>query len=88
MAGRGKARATRSGPAEDQSGVGDQIRQVLTEMLTPFAVRMGDMEGAIARLAATPQHTPQPPEIGVAPIPLVPAVTTHVGVAAPGSVEQ
>ena len=88
MVGRGKARATRSGPAEDQSGVGDQIRQVLTEMLTPFAVRMGDMEGAIARLAATPQHTPQPPEIGVAPIPLVPTGTAHVGVAAPGPVGQ
>ena len=83
--GRGKARATRAGPAEDQGSVGEQIRQVMTEMLTPFATRIGAMEGAITRLTATPSTTPTPPEIPAAPFQYVPVVTAPTGVTTPGT---
>ena len=71
MAGRGKKRATRSGPAEDQSERGDQLRQILMEVLTPFTARIEALE---ARLTPTPPPTPTPTVILAPPPPTVPVV--------------
>ena len=71
MAGRGKKRATRSGPAEDQDERGDQLRQILMEVLTPFTARIEALE---ARLTPTPPLTPTPTVILAPPPPTVPVV--------------
>jgi len=71
MAGRGKKRATRSGPAEDQSERGDQLRQILAVVLTPFTARIEALE---ARLTPTPPPTPTPTVILAPPPPTVPVV--------------
>ena len=75
MAGLGKKRATRAGPAEDQSDRGEQLRQILAEVLTPFTARIEALE---ARMTPTPPPTPTPTVILAPPPPMVPVV------AAPG----
>ena len=74
MSGCGKKRATRSGPADDQSGGGDQIRQILTELMAPVVERIGAIEGVLAGIHTTPPS----------PTPETPITPTGVMVTAPG----